>query len=729
MKFSKLFKFGKKGAKLAAKHKGKKGAEPVRWPGGTRIGIFGHTNSGKTVYFTVLNEECKISKNLQISVTDTATAGEFLSHYRAIWGLGTASNAGTVVDFRGERKFPEPTEGDKILRFNAILDRKKKMSIVAYDYDGQAVSISPTDEDLADKVADFMYGCDGILFFFDPKILGADLECQARVASFVNLLENLAPLRSRLPIPTAVVITKSDILPGFSRDDQVALIGPEEEYLTSEEFEFFLEQVLSNPKVASNSSWSGSVRNVLVKLKDFLRVVLRRTLDFQLFFVTATGQQPEKVGTDVGRSLYVPPPRMQPIGVKEPFYWLLNSIVRNKRISRFRKLAKYAVIASILWMILFSIPYFIHFKFLYPKPARVEDRIKSVHNGNLISATKTEREEIGKAYSNYERSFLVDLIFTEFRTPATQIADAYQQDQLRLALKELNDNIGRFASIVSSSSMWPQINLVDSTLLPNENQDRILAVFDKYHQTDPGSPLYKKSGRALDYWTLFIEGVKKPKDEGVWQTIQNQVKQDSTLNWDQLSKEEKQLGQALLAVKVEKEKEKETEIAMGSLDELIPMINGNPSAQYRLKDAVDTLTKIRGKVGAADASRISSYISKVKAFDKAANYTYTIESIPASWHLHIAVAPKGKDPEWKMGDLKIAGRDETIRWKAGDVIYIAMDSTHSGDETWGRMPRAKRQLDSDFSLFDMNGEVTFPDIGKSVIIRFKPDLKGRLPEL
>jgi hypothetical protein len=364
MNFAKIFKFGKKGAKAAGKRKGKKSVEAVRWPSGTRIGVFGHANSGKTVYFTVLNEECKISKKLQISVTDTATAGEFLSHYRAIWGLGTASEAGTVVDFKGDRTFPEPSRGDKLLKFNAIVDRKKKMSIVAYDYDGKAVSISAEDPELADKVADFMSGCDGILFFFDPKILGAELECQARVASFVNMLENLAPLRSRLPIPMAAVITKADILPGFAGDEQVALISPEEEYLTSEDFETFLEKVLSGSKIVANSQWSGSVRSVLVKLKDFLRVVLRRTLDFQVFFISQTGQPPEKVGTDVGRSLYIPPPRMQPVGVKEPFYWLLNSIIRNKRISRFRKLSKYVVVISIIWMFLFSLPFLIHFQLL-----------------------------------------------------------------------------------------------------------------------------------------------------------------------------------------------------------------------------------------------------------------------------------------------------------------------------------------------------------------------------
>lgn len=731
MKLGKVFKIFKKGAKTASKHKGKKGAEAFKWPGGTRIGVFGHANSGKTVYFTVLNEECKISKKLQISVTDTATAGEFLANYRAIWGLGTAAEAGTVVDFQGEKKFPDPTHGDKLLIFNAIVDRKKKMSVVAYDYDGKTVALAPGDPELSEKVSNFMEGCDGILFFYDPKILGAELESQARVASFVNMLEKLAPLRSRLPIPIAMVITKSDILPGFAGDEQVALIGPEEEYLTSEDFESFLEKVLGGPRLASNPNWSGSVRTVLVKLKDFLRVVLRRTLDFQVFFISGTGQEPEKVGSEVGRSIYVPPSRMQPIGVKEPFYWLLHSIIRNKRISRIRSLAKYVAVAGILWMILLSIPYLVHFKYLYPKPAKVEKRISEAHGGSLISATKEERGQIGKAYSKYERSKIVQWFFGEFQGPAKQIGMSYREDQLKLALKELNETVARFASIVSNQSLWPHVKPSDSSIIPNEEHDKLVGIFDKYHQSDSTSPLFIKSGRSLDYWRLFLEGVKKPKDESVWTIIQNQVKQDSTLYWDELSKDERQLGQALLAVKVEKEQEKVTETATLQLDDMVATINGNPDPTYRLKTAVDELREIRDKVDSKSVSRINRYINKTKVFDKAQEYKYSIESMPAGWHLHIAVASKGKDPVWKKGEMIILlpGREESLTWKAGDVIYIAIDSTHQDDETWGERPRGKEILRDDFSIFGMEGDINFGDIGKKVSIKFIPGLKDRLPEL
>jgi len=559
----------------------------------------------------------------------------------------------------------------------------------------------------------------------------AELESQARVASFVNMLEKLAPLRSRLPIPMALVITKSDILPGFAGDEQVALIGPEEEYLTSEDFESFLDKVLAGPRVAKNPNWSGSVRTVLVKLKDFLRVVLRRTLDFRVFFISGTGQEPEKVGTEVGRSIYVPPSRMQPIGVKEPFYWLLNSIIRNKRISRIRTLAKYVTVAGIIWMVVISFPYLIHFKFLYPKPARIEQRIGEAHGGSLISATKEERGQIAKAYNSYERSKIVKWFFGEFQGPAKQIAKSYQEDQLKMALKELNEYVGRFASIVSSQSLWPKLKPSDSSIIPNEEHENLKAVFDKYHQADSTSPLFIKSGRSLDYWRLFVEGVKKPKDISLWETIQNQVKQDSALYWDEMSREEKQLGRALLAVKVEKEQKKVTETATMELDDMVAAINGNPSPTYRLKTAVEELRTIRDKVDSKSASRINQYINKTKTWNTSQEYKYTIESMPAGWHLHIAVTEKGMDPVWKKGEMIILlpGREESLTWKSGDVIYIAIDSTHQDDETWGERPRGKEILRGDFSIFQMEGDVNFGDIGKKVSIKFIPGLKDRLPEL
>ena len=386
----------KKGAKATSKKKGKKGDEKTyAWPSGIKVGIYGHSNSGKTVYYTVLNEECKISKDLQISVMDGSTASEFLTNYRSLWGLGMASEAGTMVDFRGEKKFPDPTAGDKVLQFNAILDHSHKLSIVAYDYNGKAVSISEKHE-LDEKVHDFMASSDGLLFFFDPKVMGAELQTQACVAAFVNMLERLAPLSSRLPVPIALVITKADILPGFT-ENQAVLVNPAEEHIISEDFELFLEKVLSSNKIASNPAWAGSVRNILVKLREFLRIVVGRTLNFQIFFLSNTGDPPEKIGTEVGRSIYTPPAKIRPIGVKEPFYWLLNAIIRNRRLKRFRKLAKYVTVISILWMLLYSLPFLYHFKIALPKPVKLENRILKTHDGSHLSTSENERRTIMSA--------------------------------------------------------------------------------------------------------------------------------------------------------------------------------------------------------------------------------------------------------------------------------------------------------------------------------------------
>jgi hypothetical protein len=150
-----------------------------------------------------------------------------------------------------------------------------------------------------------------------------------------------------------------------------------------------------------------------------------------------------------------------------------------------------------------------------------------------------------------------------------------------------------------------------------------------------------------------------------------------------------------------------------------------------LKTAVDTLNKIRSLVDSKSAGQIRRYINKTKEWTKSRQYVYTIESIPADWHLHIAVAEKGQDPVWNKGEqiFLFPGREDTISWKAGDVIYIALDSTHAGDETWGEKPRAKKILRGDFSIFNMAGDVVFDDIGKKISIRFIPDLQGQLPEL
>ena len=740
MKLGRIFKVFKKGTKVASKRKGK-GAPATggfEWPSGVRIGVFGHTNSGKTVYFTVLNEECKISKNLQISVTDNATAGEFLSNYRSIWGVGTATDVGTVVDLREDKKFPDLTTGDKILLFNAIVDRKKKIPVVTYDYDGKAVSISGQHE-LTEKVIDFMLGCDGIQFFFDPKVLGAEAECQAHVASFVNMLERLAPLNKRLPIPISLVVTKADILPGFTSENQSILISAEDEHFFAEDFELFLDKVLTSNKVASNSTWAGTVRNILVKLKEFLKVIVGRTLDFQIFFISGTGQEPKKIGTDVGRSIYAPPPKMSPVGVREPFYWILNSIRRSRRISMFRTLTKWVAILSLIWMVAYSLPNMYHF-LLLSRAEKVEDNILKTHDYNKLMVSGPERSKIMNTYDRYQRGWIVKWFFDRFRVSAGQLRQQYRGLDVNAAKSLLDRVIAKFTNIVRDKNRWPVKSPTSDSLTLDSIHINFEAGLNSFRQWDDTSSLFARSGRVLTYWDLFKESIRNPTEsDSIWQKVLEQVEHDRNRYDRDLSKEEKALLSALTeAATAQAQTVKETKIvrkAGTEFEELIARIKGRRSdPEYLLVTAVNELKALRRKLagdptrgGAVDS--IKAFLSRADRFNKSRRqYSFNLTYCPEGHHVHILVKKDGKTGEWQVGNLYRSGKDYSITWRAGDHIHIALDKNHvdPGDETWGRESTVRKVLDNRYAIFDMSGEINFPS-GQKISITFKKNPKEDLP--
>jgi hypothetical protein len=735
VKLGKIFKIFKKGSKLAGKKKGQKPAGGFDWPSGVRIGVFGHTNSGKTVYFTVLNEECKVSRGLQLSVTDNATAGEFLKNYRAIWGLGTSNEVGTVVDLQGEKQFPNPSTKDRLLQFNAILDGDKNLPIIAVDYPGAAVSISEP-SDLKDKITDFMDGCDGLMFFFDTKILQAELTTQAHVASFVNMIERLAPLGSRLPIPVSLVITKADTLEGFSSDDQVALISEEDENLLSENFELFLERTLAGSKLSGNPAWSGSVRTVLVKLREFLKVVVGRTLDFQVFFTSCTGSTPEKIGTDVGRSIYRPPERMAPIGVREPFEWLLRSLVRNRSISRLRGIAKFVATLSVIWIIVFSIPFLFHFFYLLPQAERVEENILEAYDGNYYNTNSEERARIISTYGRYQRSWTVKWFFPRFQPPAGRIRDKYGDFNLAEEIKRLDQVLGRFSVIVQDSTLWPKLNPSDTTIIENDEHAALLTDLERFRVGDSTAILFTRSDRAIKYWGLFKEFIAHRGDSTFYNAIAEQVQFDSRTLADDLSQGERDLGVALrdnLKVRAAKRQQKEVaQKAAVELDDLFDQINGNEDPTYRLGDAVTELRRIRRQldptVDAENIAAIRSYLQAAEKFDKSRKYTYKVEAVPAQGHLHLEVTTDGSDPTWSEQSQIIEGFNYSLHWKKGDDIHLALD-TLGAPEHWGKNASDKKILKTRFSIFEMDGEVSFDNLGQKVSIRFVPNLADGLPTL
>jgi hypothetical protein len=739
VKLSKIFKVFKKGAGAASKFQGSAPPGGFTWPSGTRIGIYGHSNAGKTVFFTVLNEESKVARNLQLSVTDNATAGEFLMHYRMIWGLGSAVGAGTAVDLRGEKKFPELTTGERLLLFNAIIDRKKKVPVVTYDYTGRAVSISDSDE-LQGKVIDFMAGCNGILFFYDPKLLGNELGSQAHVASFVNMLERLAPLKSRVPIPIALVITKADILEGFTGESQSVLISPEDEQFLSEDFETFLDRVLSSNKVASNPAWAGTVRNVLVRMKDFLRVVVGRTLDFQIFFVSNTGQTPERIGTDVGRSLYTPPPKIHPVGVKEPFYWLLKSILRSRRVSRYRRLAQIIAVACFIWIIAYSIPFLIHFWFLLPSATGFETRTLAAYGNNQYNLPGDKSRQIVSAYRAYDRNFIVKGMFSQFLPASMAIQEKYSHVGGEAIGKELEDLTTRFYGIVADTSSWPKPKIGENAFT-DDDRTAAYQLIGKQLKTlkeaaSIDATMDAAIGRIIWLHDKFAEALLNPDSLSVWDQIREKVQRDNAELGDKMGRSEKILGQALSRKQSKQVAKVEAQKVSSDFGTYASQINSNMDVKYRLETAVEELRRLRVNLAtdpsgnAKQIAMIDNYIQKAEAFKQDKTYTFRITACPPGYHLHIKVVGPGKKDEWPKRQYRPGG-NSSLTWRVGDTIVMVLHKDHPpddpSDESWGARGN-QIPLKDKYSIFQMEAPITFGP-NQVVSFEFTPKLLDILPKL
>jgi len=738
MKPGAIFKIFQKGAKEGAKYSGKKGGGAFSWPSGVRIGVYGHANSGKTVYFTVLNEESKYSKELQISVTDNATAGEFLSNYRGIWGLGTAVDSGTMVDRRGEKKFPEQTVGDKVLLFNANVDRKKQYSIVTYDYNGKAVSI--TDKlDLKEKVIDFFMGCNGILFFFDPKTLAAELQSQEHVASFVSMLERLAPLDSRLPIPIGLVVTKADILPGFTGENQTVLISPEDENFLAEDFELFLDKALSSNRIASNSVWAGTVRNLLIKLREFLKVVVGRTLDFQIFFTSSMGQTPEKIGADVGRSIYAPPAKIQPVGVREPFHWILNAIGRNRKISGFRKVAKVVTLLSLLVIIVYSLPFLYHFKYLLSDALKTEKRtVETARSSGGIS--QSDSRIIAEAYREYYAAWTVRRLYKDFIPPARQLAGVYEGLVGVSTADQMNGVIKKFTAMVRNPDKWPKRNPANDSVEDSEDSKSFLTEMDGFDFPDTTSALALRKKRVLSYMDIFKESIRKPGDS-IFAKMQDLIGYDLGKYSSDLSKDEKDLMGALSEYCTSKKEQKAqiatAQVARSDFDNVMKAINGNPNPAFRIDTAVTQLQALLPGldpvVDKSNIDKINRYIRDASVWkDKRQDFKCKIISLPPDAHLHIEVTDHNESPKWvkseqvKIGQL-FKDSEVTLRWKVGDDIHVAIDM--GGKCDWGQNASDVAAITDKYSLFTMEEGISFDNVGKKAKVSFEPALKDMLPAL
>jgi len=727
----KLLSLIKKGVKKSNKSDKKAVDGGFDWPDGLRLGVFGHSNAGKTVYFTVLNEDCKVARDLQISINDNATAGELLSNYKKIWGVGTATGVGTVVDLREDKKFPEPTSADRLLQFTAILDGSDKLPVVTYDYPGDAVAIGEPN-DFTEKAADFMRSCDGLLFMFDPKVLSAEMECQAHVAAFVNMLEKLAPLTKRLPIPVALVISKADILKGFNSDEQSVLISAEDEPIVCEDYEIFLNRVLTSNKIASDNVWAGTVRDVLVKLKEFIKVAVGRTLDFQVFFVSQTGESPQKIGAEVGRSIYSPPEKVRPVGVRKPMYWLLKAITRNQSLTKFRKFTKFVTMICLAWIVVVSGVYLWHFSFQLGRATAFEDDILERYNMDPFATNSDEQERIRKEYDRYKLKWLPSKLYRNFRPPVDQIISLYSSLESGSRTSKLDTVLMRLTAIVNNQSAWPTVDPSDNSIQEKEEHLRLKSDLETFTKGgDSTSSLFKRADRALTYWDLFKQCLVNTADSTMWNTLYDKIIYDQGAYITEINSTEKKMCEALLSGKTDTEKAVTAKQATSGLSGKIKEINDNNDPEYRLETAVEELKQIKSDLGAsgnpADIKMIDKYLSTARRWSKKQEFTYRIDALPQDGHLHIEAVPEDEEAAWSEKTQLLPGYDNKITWKPGYAIYIAYDDI-TQNCNWGKKSSDSKVIREKYSLFDMEGEITL-NSGTKVSISFKPSLEKKLPKL
>ncbi len=722
MKIGKLLKFGKKGAKAASSRKKDKDAKGGHeWPGGIRVGLVGHSNSGKTVYLSILHDDCKTARDLQLSVSDSVSASELLGNHRKMWGLSPSAGQGTMVDVRQDPEFPDLTRRDTIMKMVANLDRSHKLPVVTLDYAGDAISIGG-DDDTSEKVIDFLTGCDGLLFFFDPKTLGSPTQWQSHAAAFENMIQRLAPLDERLPIPVGLVITKADVLPGFKGDQHVSLIHPSEEPVLGEDYDEFFEQILSNPRIQSDPEWAGSVRDVLTKLKGFLKITVGRTLDFQIFFVSSVGTQPEKIGAELGRSIYKPPDVIRPIGVKRPFHWLLQSIVRNRRIDGFRKVRTAVRNLVLIWVVFCSAVFIWHLWWQLGRATGLEDDVLAKYNNEAAATSPNDRKSISDAYTHYSGRWLVRKVFRDFRPPARDLAATYRDLQAESLTEKLARLQKQMTGIVRQQDQWPRMDPSTRELIQSDDYRRLSSELAAL-AGDSSSAVFASAARTNRVWDQFSQCAGEPNNTACWQKLDSVVTFNQEVNAAALTSDEKELYTAIdgvvSGVKTEEVQAEGASDALQDLKALAGRINSNPRPSYRLDDAVRELESIRGQLAGnqytAERAAIDRYISAANTINRERTYQLRVDVVPDNGHLHIEVVPDRGTPQWSTMEQFVAGDQKTLSWRPGADIHIAFDLPHiDTDETWGKDPTDLYVAKDKYCLYALNGEITFSNSGTAI---------------
>jgi len=366
-----------------------------------RIGIFGHKDTGKTVFLTSVYAFSKDSSELQLlAMGETQVYLE--ENYNLMKGTGDDQITGEKIR---SRKFPNPTSDDRKLSFSAQLGKTMNVSLEMMDYSGKNLYIDSSGG-IPQNLADFFELCDCVLFFIDPDGINNEGELTRRVASFTRLIEQLSGSKKRLNIPVGLVVTKADELGGFKSGLQSTLVGSGSGYIKGYRFNDFLSGIVKQRYLSDYPEWMNTLKTLLVRFQSFFNPLIKNTLDYQVFFVSSIGNLPSDLAEGAGQTGKAPPKDFRPLGVSQPIEWALKRIRACRRANIFGGILKWIVFVSLL------ITIFVSFFNIYNKMkiTSLVDRISDLKLDRL-----EDYGELASAFNSYSNNIFVKLFFGDFR--------------------------------------------------------------------------------------------------------------------------------------------------------------------------------------------------------------------------------------------------------------------------------------------------------------------------
>ena len=281
------------------------GKYPVKF-----ISIIGITNAGKTVYLSSLLDNV-LDYMDKIGITPyQSDSVDFFIELNKI-------KKGTVL--------PQGTSTQQMCQplcfnlqyFDSRTHKDTKTTFVIYDIAGE----NCTSSEAVVNFGDFIRHSDGIIILEDPNQFKGiyDDEKQTMVDSVLGTINDLFIGKKYCDIPTAVCISKSDILMSDNMFSQILEAKLREPVRSAEDINGFNAKDYNDISKLLDSFYFDHDKPTRTALKNSFN-------NYNYFAVSALNckLEPSNEIDGNGKSLYVPAERPHPMRIEEPLYWMFT---------------------------------------------------------------------------------------------------------------------------------------------------------------------------------------------------------------------------------------------------------------------------------------------------------------------------------------------------------------------------------------------------------------------